>query len=261
MARPFFSLRRFFGIALFLVLSSVASLGAAQISLYKTSTESLSDRSSSGQEITAEELFSKLVEQNQAREIHLKEYSESRTYAVSNDKGKLHAQTVVSMQFRAPGTKTFTTNSEEGSWVVRRLVFKRLMESEVETAAGRSHRDSSIRPDNYTFRLLGTDDVGAFHCYVVQAVPRRRDKYLFEGQVWIDAQDFAVVKIAGHPAKNPSFWIKRVDFVRQFQKVGEFWLSERDQSINELRIHGTKVLTIDHRDYRVNGGQATNAHP
>jgi hypothetical protein len=52
--------------------------------------------------------------------------------------------------------------------------------------------------------------------------PKRVDKYLFEGKVWVDQQDFAVVRIEGRPAAKLSFWIKRAEFVRQYQKVDGF---------------------------------------
>lgn len=208
-----------------------------------------------------DELFSKLLERNHLREARLEQYSATRIYEVTNDKGKLHAKAIVHVQFRAPSTKTFTTASEEGSWVVRHLVFRRLMESEVETAAGRGRQDSAIKPENYALEVVGKEDLDGRECLVVDALPTRKDKYLFEGRVWIDARDFAVAKIVGHPAKNPSFWIKRVDFVRQYQKIGEFWLPLKDVSTTELKIHGKKILTIDHRDYAVNGAEATKGDP
>jgi hypothetical protein len=65
------------------------------------------------------------------------------------------------------------------------------------------------------------------HCFVAQAVPKRKDKYLFEGKLWIDVDDYAVVRIVGHPAKKLSFWIERADFVRQYQKIEGFWLPEK----------------------------------
>jgi outer membrane lipoprotein-sorting protein len=101
--------------------------------------------------------------------------------------------------------------------LVRDLVLKRLVESESETSSGRVHRDSSIKPANYKFSLLGEQDVGPYHCVVVEAIPRRKDKYLFEGKIWIDAQDYGIVRIAGHPAKSPPFWITRADFVPSYQ--------------------------------------------
>jgi len=72
-------------------------------------------------------------------------------------------------------------------------------------------------------------------------------------QVWIDRQDFAVVRIEGRPAAHLSFWIKRANFVRDYEKVGGFWLPYKDETMVEVRLYGKKVLTIDHRDYAVKG--------
>ncbi len=208
--------------------------------------------------VTGDEIFSELLEHNHGRDVRLQRYTALRTYEVTNDKGKVHAKAVVIVQYQAPSTKSFTTLSVEGSRIVRRLVFNGLMDSEVETAAGRSHRDSSIRPENYTFQILGEEDVGGYHCFVAEAVPKRRDKYLFEGRIWINTQDFGIVQIAGYPAKNPSFWIRRVKFVRRYQKLGDFWLPLKDETFVDLRIYGRKTLTIDHQDYAVNGAQRAN---
>ena len=123
-----------------------------------------------------------------------------------------------------------------------------------ETSSGRAHHDSAIKSANYEFKLLGEQDIGPYHCLVAEAVPKRKDKYLFEGRVWIDAEDYAIVRIAGRPAKSLSFWITRADFVRQYQKIGDFWLPARDETIVHVRLYGKKILTIDHRDYAINGG-------
>lgn len=80
-----------------------------------------------------------------------------------------------------------------------------------------------ITPDNYAFEMLEQERVGSTYCAVVHAIPKRKETYLFEGKIWIDDQDFAIVKITGHLAKSPSVWIKRVDFVRQYQKIDGFW--------------------------------------
>jgi hypothetical protein len=135
------------------------------------------------------------------------------------------------------------------------MVFDRLMDSESETASGREHHDSALTPVNYAFTNIGEEDLGRYHCYVVRAAPKRQDKYLFEGNIWIDAQDFAVVKIVGHPAKKPSFWINRADFVRQYQRIGEFWVPYRDETIVHVRMFGKKVFTIDHQEYSINADE------
>ena len=173
--------------------------------------------------------------------------------------GKVRAQQSGQMEYRAPDQKTFVTTSESGSGLVRRLALKPLIASEIETTAGKQHHDSSISPANYTFELLGQQQVGPYHCILVRAIPKRPDKYLFEGKVWIDAQDFAVVRIAGHPAKKLSFWIERADFVREYQKIDGFWLSKKDETLVQVRMYGKKVLTIDHQNYTVTGAENTEA--
>ena len=198
---------------------------------------------------TPEHIFSELMRRNDLRNAELRSYTVERSYAVTDPKGKVHAQKSVRLDYRAPDTKSFVTISEKGSPVVRGLVLNRLMESETEAASGKSHRDSSITAANYTFSLLGEQDLGGNHCFVVQATPKRRDKYLFEGKVWIDAQDYAVVQIVGHPAKKLSFWVDKADFVRRYQKIGGFWLPLKDETSVHVRLYGTKILTIDHERY------------
>jgi hypothetical protein len=211
------------------------------------------------QNMTGVELFTKLLQHNRVREIQLQRYSAERRYDDASDKGKVYAEEVVRVEYQAPGHKTFVTESEKGSTLVRDLVLKPLIESESETTSGRAHRDSSIGTLNYELNLLGTQDVGRYHCLVVNAHPRWSDKYLFEGKVWIDAEDYAIVRIAGHPARSLSFWITRADFVRQYQKIGEHWLPARDETFVYLRLYGEKTLAIDHHDYAINGGIAQSA--
>jgi hypothetical protein len=157
------------------------------------------------------------------------------------------------MEYVAPGKKTCVPVAEEGSAVVRHLVLNRLMESETSAAAGQEHHDSSITPANYVFHVLGEETLGAHHCFVVEAVPKRKDKYLFEGKVWVDSTDFAIVKIAGHPAKKLSFWVTQADFVRQYEKIGDFWLPAKDETLVDVRFYGKKILSIEHHINTVNG--------
>jgi hypothetical protein len=199
-----------------------------------------------------EKIFDDLVKHNEVRSAKLREYSAVRTYALTDTRGEVQAKESVRMDYVAPDHKVFLTIEEEGSSIVRHLVLDRLIESEVSTAIGQEHRDSSITPANYRFRVLGEEDLGAHHCFVVQALPRRKDKYLFEGRIWIDSIAFAIVKIAGHPAKNPSLWITRADFVREYEEIGDFWFPVKDEISVDVKLYGRKTLTIEHRIDSIN---------
>jgi hypothetical protein len=202
---------------------------------------------------SANEIVSKVLAENRRRNERLQSYSVTRTYQIQTPEGKLAAQTVVRMDYRAPGARTFEKTSEKGSGIVRHLVFDRLMDSETESSTGKEHRDSALTPANYDFRFVGVEDVGSYHCFVLEVTPKRKDKYLFEGNIWIDRQDFAVAKIEGYPAKRPSFWINHADFVREYQKVDGFWLPLRDETKVDVKLYGKRVFTIDHDHYVVQG--------
>jgi hypothetical protein len=205
--------------------------------------------------VTEDAVFAQLEARNDMRKSALLDYTAFRTYQVTDLKGKVYAEEIGRMEFRAPDHKWFVTTAEKGSGVIRRMALNPLIDSEVQAAAGKEHHDSAISPANYSLKLLGEQQVGPYRCFVARAVPKRKDKYLFEGKLWIDLGDFAVVRIEGHPAENPSFWIQRADFVRQYQKIGRFWLPERDETLVQVRFYGKKVLAIDHQDYVMNRAQ------
>jgi outer membrane lipoprotein-sorting protein len=209
--------------------------------------------------VAGQQIFANLVDRNQIRNDALLGYTATRTYRVSQPNGKVHAEIEGRMEFQAPDTKQFEVSSERGSGLVRRLALHPLIASEVKAAAGKDRHDSAITPANYTLELIGEESVGPYRCYVLRAIPKRVDKYLFQGKVWVDEQDFAVVRIEGQPAAKLSFWIKRAEFVRQYQKIDGFWLPQRDETVVDVRIYGKKVLTIDHRDYTVKGAPTAAA--
>lgn len=201
--------------------------------------------------VTVENVVARLLENNRRREERLRQasYSAPRIYRIKDEKGNVRVEAQVLMEYRAPGTKEFKVVSKKGSDFVYGKVLKPLMEGEVEAATGRNRHNSAISPDNYNFNLIGEEAVDGQRCFLLQATPKRADKYLFRGKIWIHANEFAVVKIAGQPAKSPSFMIKRVDFVRRYQKFGEFWMPVKDESVTQVRFAGTNVLTVDYDNY------------
>lgn len=244
--------KRWVLVSLALGTTSTALIAQGQSFVTKTADGTIPPDYSAPVGLTGEHIIEEMLERNRLRSEQLQRYSAVRTYEIRNLQGKLAAQAVVRVDYEAPDKKTFNKTSEKGSGIVRHLVFDRLLQSEGETSSGKEHHNSAITTENYTFRLAGEEEVGAYHCFVLEATPKRKDKYLFEGKIWIDSQDFAIVQIAGHPARKPSFWINRADFVRQYQKIDGFWLPLRDETSVEVKIYGRRVFTVDHQQYVVN---------
>lgn len=197
------------------------------------------------------QLFSEVVARNQVRESQLLSYSVLRTYEVANEAGRIRGQSKVLVRYDRPNPKEFQVLEEQGSRAVLSMVLHPLMQHEAKDSAEEGKRDTSISPANYDVRLTGEQELDGRNCYLFSATPRRRDKDLFEGTIWIDAEDMAIARIEGQPARNPSFWVKNVHFIRRYQKVGDFWLPREDSSVSDVRMFGKHTLTIQYEDYKI----------
>jgi outer membrane lipoprotein-sorting protein len=208
--------------------------------------------------LTADEVIARVVEMNNTRSKALDGYSSLRTYhlechCLSHKK----AEMVVRIQYQAPDKKDFAIVAESGSGAVRDRVFKKLLEAEQESMQQENQDRSAITPENYTFQLSDYEKSDGNEIYVLDAEPRSKNKFLFRGRIWVDAKDFAITRVEGEPAVNPSWWTERTDFKRRYQKIGEFWLPESNQSETKVRAFGTAILTIEYGDYQITQGEST----
>jgi hypothetical protein len=202
--------------------------------------------------LAADEVMQRVMEMNEVRAKALENYSSLRSYhlechCLSHKK----ADMVVRADYRAPNQKEFTIVSESGSGTVRHRVFKKLLEAEQEAMREENQQRSAITPENYTFQLSGYKKTDTDEFYVLEAKRLTKNKFLFRGRIWVNAKDFAITRVEGEPAVNPSWWTLKTDFQRSYRKVGDFWLPESNESETRVRILGTAVLTINYGEYQI----------
>ena len=243
-----------------LILSSLVmastTTARAQTLVYGGLIVSSSIESATASEADVADIIRRMNERSRVQREQLHSYSAVRTYEVQTSDGQVFAEDVIRVDFRAPGSMTFDKLYEQGSWIVRHLVFDRLLQSEQETLSGQERREAAISQENYTFVFVREANLGSNPCYVLKVQPKRPDNYLFEGELWIDARDYGIAKMSGHPAKRLSFWIDGANFVREYQRIGGFWLPYRDESSANFRTHGRRVLRVDHSQYIINSVSA-----
>ncbi|MBV9482212.1 MAG: hypothetical protein JO249_15905 [Acidobacteria bacterium] len=163
--------------------------------------------------------------------------------------GTRHAEMQVVSTYTAPHQKEFRIVSESGSRFLLDRILKKLLDSEKDYQLDDS--DSDLSPRNYHFQLLGTDEAAGSKAYVIEITPRRRAKYLCRGKIWVDARDFAIARLEGEPAKNPSFWVSHTEMANTYQKVGDYWLPVHKDATSEVRFGGKAVLAIDYSGYQI----------
>jgi len=202
--------------------------------------------------LTADEVMQRVVAMNDVRAKALESYSSVRSYSLEcHCLSHKQADMTVRVEYRAPDKKTFTIVSESGSCSVRSKVFKKLLEAEQESMREENQQRSAISPENYTFELVDYGKTEASEFYVLNAEPKAKNKFLFRGKIWVDGTEFAITRVEGQPAVNPSWWTLRTDFKRSYQKVGEFWLPASNESQTKVRVLGTADLCIEYGQYEI----------
>ncbi len=212
-------------------------------------------------EMTSGEIVARMTAMNEQRAAALKGFTSERTYELdySGFPSHKHAKMLVDVVFKAPHEKQMNIVSEDGSELLRKHVLRKLVESELEASDRATKASTALTDANYEFSLVGREENNGRDCYVLEVQPRTKSKFLYEGKIWVDAAEFAVVHIQARPAKNPSFWIKRTDIEHSYEKVGSFWLPVSNRSTSATRFGGHAVLTISYGSYKLEPSVATTA--
>jgi hypothetical protein len=197
------------------------------------------------------QILALMEHRSQIQQEGLKRYKAVRHYEVEyRGLGTLEAKMEVEVDFDSTSGKSFRIVSQSGSKILGEKVLKRAIDSEKE--AWHDGGATAMTQANYRFQLLGTDSLDGRPAYILNVEPLTESKFLYRGKVWVDATDFAVVKVEASPAKNPSFLISRTTIRYTNAKTGEFWLPQQSRSETKVRIGGTAVLTINYGTYQIN---------
>ena len=206
-------------------------------------------------QLNAEQVVENLTRMNLARAQALHSYQSTRVYRLEYKgfPGGRSAAMVVSVKYQAPGTKEFDIVSSTGSKVVIDRVFKKLLEGEKEAFEAENQKRIAINQENYEFTLVGYESGLRGPSYVLSLNPKTKNKFLFRGKIWVDEEQFAIVRIEGEPAKNPSFWIKGTKIETLYVNVNDFWLPTHNHSITAVRLGGHADFSIEYKDYQTTG--------
>jgi hypothetical protein len=196
------------------------------------------------------DVVAKMMQADQVRQSEMTGYTAQRRYVAVNKNRR--AEMFVRVACDRSGTKQFSIVSEVGSGSIRKHVFRKLLSEEAEASRHDTRNDTRIAPPNYDFQVIGEDKLETGLAYVVSVSPKSANKYLIEGKIWVDTNDYSIVRIEGQPARNPSFWVRSVHFVHTYQKVGQFWLASSTVTNSEIRIFGESELSIENSDYTLN---------
>jgi hypothetical protein len=194
------------------------------------------------------EIVWKMVAQNETRARQLNYFTSQRHYHIEfHGLGRSMAADMNAQVIYSAGSgKTFHVIDESGSHLLLNHVLVKLLETEQEDSR---EQKAALTPFNYNFTFDAQTNEDGRPLYVFSVEPKAKNKLLYRGKIWIDANDFAVVRVEAEPAENPSWWIKSTEIHHRYQKIGEFWVPQANKSESKVRFGGTALLTIDYGGY------------
>jgi hypothetical protein len=198
----------------------------------------------------------KMEQAQVAEHENIRPYVVTREYRLFEGEEKIQPDSQVTAQisYLPPNTKQFSIQDSKGSGRGERVV-KKVLEHEQQMAT--SWQRSAITGENYKFSFVGKETLNGRRCFVLGLEPRRDSMELLKGRAWVDTENYRIHRVAGEPAKNPSWWIKRLEVTLLFGDVQGMWLQTVSQADADVRVFGHSVLTS--RDVSYHAGELTAA--
>ena len=144
------------------------------------------------------------------------------------------------IDFVPPAGQTFTITQSKGNPWGERIIRDLLVS---ETSSARREHSSAINRENYDFVFLRQQNFGDAPEYVFAVFPKRKDKYLLRGQIWVDRNSFRIRQIQGVPAESPSFWLTDLHITLEYAEVDGKWVLVTVDGLAKVRFLGQFTLT------------------
>ena len=156
----------------------------------------------------------------------------------------------VQQHYSAPRTLAFKAVRFTGDAFVKTNVITRLLQSEVDHVQKDDPALNAISPANYKFSYKGTNELQGRTVHVYQLKPRQKRAGLFKGRIYVDVYTASLVRAEGRPVKSPSMFVKKIEFVQDYEDIGPYTFPAHMHSEATARIVGRAVVDVYQRDYQ-----------
>ena len=166
------------------------------------------------------------------------------TRRLEGENGGKHGWIEVVTEFSPRTGFRYDITAEGGASEVRAKLLRPLLDAERDVIAR-----GEIARSNYQFQPNGVDAEGLAN---ILLSPKREDVVLVAGTMFLRPSG-ELVRVQGRLAKNPSLWIKHVDIVRSYDRIGGVVLPVVLQSNVQLRLIGRASVRMTYAYTEVNG--------
>jgi hypothetical protein len=186
------------------------------------------------------------------------EYRALRRLEANNPKFNQSAWMTAWTEYDQVNGFRFTIVAEGGSGYIRSKVLRAALEGEQKMWADREPQKASFTSDNYTFDAGGPSSDGLA---AVTVKPRRKDILLVDGSIFVQPSDGDLARIEGRLSKTPSFWTRRVDVVRRYQRIAGVRVPVSIESVAHVLVAGRSTFKMTYEYETINGQHVGSPQP
>jgi hypothetical protein len=199
---------------------------------------------------TTETIVARMAQARADNRARFRPYTVTRDYKVfGKDESKAKSEVIADVAFVPPDTKTYTIQEAGGSGLGKMIV-RRMLAGEAD--ATKDYASTDISADNYDFRFVRAEEDSGQRCYVLAVLPRRNDKRLLRGDIWVDANTYLLRRFEGTLAKTPSWWVRDVRVRLVYGDAGGMWLQTASEATADVRILGRSTMVSRDVKYKIN---------
>jgi hypothetical protein len=147
---------------------------------------------------------------------------------------------------------------EGGSGYVRSHVLRAALDGERNLWLSRAPQRAALTVDNYAFEENGPSVDGLA---AVGVKARRKDVLLVDGSIFVKVDDGDLVRIEGRLSKTPSFWTRRVEVVRRYERINGIRVPVAIESVAHVLVAGRSTFKMTYEYETINGSRVGDPRP
>jgi hypothetical protein len=145
---------------------------------------------------------------------------------------------------------TFEVVREEGSEFIRNRVLRGILTSEQDLITRGKPLRAGLEAKNYIFDEGGTTD-GGLRRIVLKAA--RKSDGIVNGSLFMEPESGDLVGIEGRLVKSPSFWVRDVDVIWKYGRVGGQLVPMEMSTIGRVRLYGRATFRMVYEYASIDG--------
>ncbi|HUS07462.1 MAG TPA: hypothetical protein VMZ52_14235 [Bryobacteraceae bacterium] len=144
------------------------------------------------------------------------------------------------------GKITYKMLNYLGDDTVKKEVIARYMQAEVQAKADSG--SIAITEENYKFKYKGLRQDGERRIHLFELKPKQNRVGLFKGELWLDAATCLPLRETGRLVKNPSIFLKKIEFTRDYEVRDGIAIPKHVESRVDTRLVGSAEIQIDYEN-------------